>query len=204
MSTHQPFRPNYYFRWSDRVPHVAEADIEGNGIGVAIAVVALNQQNKDLYYIRLDHLDDIDLRRLTQILHSRDSGRWALWDLLSQRTLLNGVNALKFFHQFVRVRTVSGHTSAVPGSTSRSGVSLHQLMGLGAGYRGPAGAGQAAFAHHLDTAPAQAPAQASGDYAEYEDEGDYQTDIGDIGEYAVAPAAPQKRKAGRPRKSPAA
>lgn len=197
MSTLQNFRPNYFFQWSRRVPHIAEADIEGNGVGIAIAVVGINPSNKDLMYIRLDRLDQIDLRRLTQILQSRDSARWPLWDLLLQRTLPNGQNAMDFFHQLVRVRTVSGITAGIPGNTvGGTGQSLHQMFGLGAGYRGPAGAGQTAFAHHAeaDSAPAQAPSQ-SYDY----DDGQDQTDIGDVSDYA--PAVPAKRKAGRPPKA---
>lgn len=201
MSNINSFRPNYFFQWSRRVPHIAEADIEGNGVGVAIAVVAINPNNKDLLYIRLDRLDDIDLRRLTQILQTRDSARWPLFDLLLQKTLPNGQNAMEFFHQLVRVRTVTGITAGTPGQTAGStGVSLHQMFGLGAGYRGPAGAGQAAFAHHAEAAPvAPATAPVNGDY---EDDGYEQTDIGDIDSYAVAPVAPAKRKAGRPRKNP--
>lgn len=196
MSNINSFRPNYFFQWSRRVPHIAEADIEGNGVGVAIAVVAINPQNKDLLYIRLDRLDDIDLRRLTQILQTRDSARWPLWDLLLQKTLPNGQNAMEFFHQLVRVRTVTGITAGTPGQTSGgSGVSLHQMFGLGAGYRGPAGSGQTAFASHLEAAPAVAPAD-----SEYDGEGYDQTDIGDVGAYAPAPAV--KKKAGRPRKNP--
>ncbi|WAX21636.1 hypothetical protein [Stenotrophomonas phage RAS14] len=199
MSNITNFRPNYFFQWSRRVPHIAEADIEGNGVGVAIAVVAINPNNKDLLYIRLDRLDDIDLRRLTQILQTRDSARWPLFDLLLQKTLPNGQNAMEFFHQLVRVRTVTGITAGLPGQTTGgSGVSLHQMFGLGAGYRGPAGAGQAAFASHLESAPVEAP----GAVAEYDDEEGYdQTDIGHLDAYSHAPVDAVKKKPGRPRKN---
>lgn len=191
MSTHKPFRPPYFFEWSRSVPHVAQADIEGNGVGVAIAVVAIDDNNQDLHYIRLDRLDEIDLRRLTQILQSRDSARWALWDLLSQRTLLNGMNALNFFHQLVRVRTISGQNTSASGTGTR-GAPLHQLFGLGSAYRGPAGAGQTAFAHHQEPVKLQE--------AHTQDEGG-QTDIGDLSAYAPDEAAPVKRRAGRPPKA---
>lgn len=192
MSTSNRFKPPYYFRWSDNLPHVAEADITGNGIGTYVAVVAIDGNNSDLYYIRLDHLDEIDLQRLVGIIrYTRDSARYALWDLLSQQYLRNGKNALDFFQQFVRVRTVSGHTDLQPGTISNRGASLHTLLGFnGSSYRGPAHAGQAAFAP---------------DEIESEDEDmefpTFETGAGatvNAYEQTAAPVAPAKRGPGRP------
>ena len=130
MSNLQNFRPNYFFEWSRTVPHVAQADVLGNGEGIAIAVVAIDANNQDLHYIRLDRLDEIDLRNLAKILQSRDAGRWPLWDLLSQRHLPNGMNALNFFNQLVWTRTISGQNAPF-NKGSNATVPLHTIFGLG-------------------------------------------------------------------------
>ena len=64
--------------------------------------------NGDLYFIRIDYLDEIDRARLRQILSRRDAAKYPLWDLMDQRTLPNGMRALEFFHQIVQVRAESG------------------------------------------------------------------------------------------------
>lgn len=113
----KPAKLPYYFEWSKQFPHIAAADL-GQGISHDLAVMAIDQRNGDLYFIRLDHLDSIDLKRLRQIIMSRDSARYALWDLMSQKTLPNGMNALEFFQQFVKGRSVSGQIFR-PGEGSR-------------------------------------------------------------------------------------
>lgn len=124
----------YYFEWSRQFPHIAAADL-GKGISSDIAVMAIDNRNGDLYFIRLDHLDSIDLKRLRQIILSRDSARYPLWDLMSQKTLPNGMNALEFFQQFVKLRTVNGQILR-PGEGSR-GVAAN-LSTQDFAYRGPA------------------------------------------------------------------
>jgi hypothetical protein len=200
------FRPPYYFQWSHNTPHIAEADIVGNGAGSYVAVVAIDGNNGDLYYIRLDHLDSIDLQRLLTIIRtSRDSARYALWDLLSQKRLQNGKNALEFFHQFVRVRTVSGHTDLPPamGSAGGAGVSLRSLLGFqGSEYRGPASAGQTGFGPAEDVyADDELADDVDVAYPTYETgagstQNTYDTSVG-----GQPQAQPEKRGPGRPPKA---
>jgi hypothetical protein len=90
------------------MPHMAWADLFNNQVLVEILVMSIDPKNGDLYFIRADQLDDIDRKRLVKILHRRDAQKYALWDLLSQVTLPNGQNALEFFEQLVKVRSVSG------------------------------------------------------------------------------------------------
>lgn len=176
-------KPNlpYYFEWSRQFPHIAAVDLFGKQIATEVAVMAIDNRNGDLYFIRLDHLDPIDIKRLKQIILTRDSSRYALWDLMSQKTLPNGMNSLEFFQQFVKVRTAGGQIVS-PGQAR--GLPINEF-----GYKGPAAHG---FTDpNAKAAPAAQRQVHDVEYTEMDD-----TD-GDGAEEAVP--AP-KRKAGRPRK----
>jgi len=105
-----------------KLPHVQWVDLEDNGVAVEVIVVKRDKNTGDLYHIRTDELDDIDKNRMIRILQRRDSGRYELWDLLANTTLGNGMNALEFFHQLVKVLTPSGQL-LVP-SAGRTGIAL--------------------------------------------------------------------------------
>lgn len=102
----------YNFMWSTTHPHIAWADIHGNGTIVEIAVVALDNNNGDLYFIPIASLDSVDSNRLLNIIMKRDAAKYPLWDLMSNTTLKNGLNALEYFNQLVKVRSVSGQIFA--------------------------------------------------------------------------------------------
>ncbi len=89
-------------------PHIEVMDLYNDGIAYEIAVIKRDPTNGDVFFIRIDHLDDIDRGRLRKILSKRDANKYELWDLLSNETLGNGQNALDFFHQLVSVRTQGG------------------------------------------------------------------------------------------------
>lgn len=98
-----------------QLPHVKFVDLFNDGLLYEVLVVK-EIPNGDLFYIRTDNLDAIDKDRMLTILSKRDAARYALWDLLDQRVLPNGVNALEYFHQYVKGRTVSGvHYTPQPG-----------------------------------------------------------------------------------------
>lgn len=126
----KPANIPYHFIWSQQFPHIAEVDL-GKGFAVEVAVMAIDARNGDLYFMQLNQMDSIDLKRMRNIILSRDSARYALWDLMDQKTLPNGVNALTFFQQFVKIRTISGEILN-PGSGNR-GLTLSTELG----YRGP-------------------------------------------------------------------
>lgn len=175
----KPANIPYYFEWSRQFPHIAAVDLFGKNVANEIAVVAIDQRNGDLYFIRLDHLDPIDIKRLRQIILSRDSARYALWDLMSQKTLQNGMNALEFFQQFVKVRTIGGQILS-PGAGQR-GLPINSELG----YRGPASQGY--------TTPQQ-----STDGTVNEDlDVDY-VELDNTDDTAVAQVAVPRKKAGRP------
>lgn len=89
-------------------PHIELLDLYNDGIVYETAIVKRDKSNGDIYFIRIDYLDEIDRGRLRKILMKRDAGKYELWDLLSNETLGNGQNALELFHQLVKVKTVSG------------------------------------------------------------------------------------------------
>lgn len=62
----------------------------------------------NLFYFPVNALDDIDRRRLAQLLADRNARNFELWDLMSQKTLGNGMNSLAYFHQLVKVLTPNG------------------------------------------------------------------------------------------------
>lgn len=87
--------------------HVALMDINGDGILKEIVVMGIGA-NGDVHFIPVDHLDTIDIDRLRAVLKKRNADDYPLWDLLSNTTLANGVNALEFFDQFVLTKLNTG------------------------------------------------------------------------------------------------
>lgn len=87
--------------------HYRAMDIYGNGVGYNVVIVK-EDTNGDVYFIKEEDLDGVDIRRMQSILSSRNADRTPLWDVMSQVTLKNGMNALDYFHQLVLVRTASG------------------------------------------------------------------------------------------------
>lgn len=125
MSTEQMALP-YYFKWSTTHPHIAWADLHGNGTREEVAVVSIDKRSGDLFYIPITSLDHIDRARLIQIISKRDAINYTLWDLMDMTTLRNGLNALEYFHQLVQVRTMSGQIfKAGLGKTGINTVGAH-------------------------------------------------------------------------------
>lgn len=61
-----------------------------------------------VWFFPIASLDMIDKQRLLNIVRNRNAELYELWDLMSQITLGNGVNALTYFNQLVKVRTPAG------------------------------------------------------------------------------------------------
>jgi len=88
-------------------PHVKWVDLYNNGTLTEVAVVREDDQG-NIYFFELNKLDAIDRQRLFNIITKRHAKQFELWDLLSQHTLGNGMNALNYFHQLVKILTSSG------------------------------------------------------------------------------------------------
>lgn len=87
--------------------HVEWLDLNNDGVLTECAIMK-TEPNGDVYFFPLTSLDNIDKRRLASIITRRDSHLYELWDLMSNITLGNGMNALTYFHQLVKVKTPQG------------------------------------------------------------------------------------------------
>ncbi len=88
-------------------PHVEWLDLYNDGTLHECAVLKRDNIGS-VYFVRLRELDIVDKRRLAKILTGRNATNFPLWDLLFQTTLGNGMNALEYFHQYVKMRTPQG------------------------------------------------------------------------------------------------
>lgn len=104
--------------------HIKWLDLQQNGLMVECAIMKEDAQG-NIYYFPLGGLDSIDKGRMARILQNRNSNNFPLWDLMSQTTLNNGVNALTFFHQLVKVISPDGviytPKGGVVGTATRAG-----------------------------------------------------------------------------------
>ena len=87
--------------------HIEWIDLKNNGILVECAVMKRDGRG-NIFFFEINALDTIDKQPLTRILMNRNAESFELWDLMSQITLNNGMNALEFFHQLVKVISVDG------------------------------------------------------------------------------------------------
>lgn len=92
---------------SPKYPHIEWIDLHDNGLMVECAIIKRDRRG-NIYYVRLDRLDNIDLQRMLDIISNRNAKNYEMWDLMAQVTLGNGINALIYFHQLVEVITPSG------------------------------------------------------------------------------------------------
>lgn len=97
-----------YKRESSReYPHIEWLELNNDGILHECAVMRRDPSGNVLFF-KTNDLDEIDKRRLAGILMDRNSRSFELWDLMAQKTLGNGMNALSYFHQLVRQLTPNG------------------------------------------------------------------------------------------------
>lgn len=90
-----------------KLPHLEWLDLKGDGVLHECAIMK-RDPNGNIYFFKVEPLDGVDKKRLRDILTSRNSTMFPLWDLMRQNRLGNGINALDYFHQLVRVLTPSG------------------------------------------------------------------------------------------------
>lgn len=89
------------------LPHIYWIDLKGDGVYTECAVMKEDGLG-NVFFFPLKSLDTIDKKRLARILSNRNAVHFELWDLMSNITLNNGVNALTYFHQLVQVVTPGG------------------------------------------------------------------------------------------------
>lgn len=87
--------------------HVEWIDIQGNGLMAECAVMKKDAQG-NIFFFELGKLDGIDRARIGKLVRSRNAATMELWDLMDNTTLNNGMNALTYFHQLVKIISVDG------------------------------------------------------------------------------------------------
>jgi hypothetical protein len=97
----------YKHQNSPQFPHIEWLELNNDGILYECAVMKRDPTGNVLFF-KTNDLDEIDKRRLAGILMDRNARNFELWDLMAQKTLGNGVNALAYFHQLVRQLTPNG------------------------------------------------------------------------------------------------
>lgn len=96
-----------------KYPHIEFLDIEQNGQLRECAILRRDDYG-NVFFFPIASLDRIDKKRLADLLRHPNVNLIPLWDLMSQQTLGNGMNALEYFHQLTRVLTINGRTMSVP------------------------------------------------------------------------------------------
>lgn len=154
------------------MPHIFWIDIANDGMFTECAVMKKDGLG-NVFFFPLSALDKIDKGRLAKIVSNRNAEAFELWDLMSQITLNNGVNALEYFHQLVEVLSPTGkrtkpregvigtaYTGVVDmrGSDERARMQEQANMAATAAASAAAAAATAAVTQGATPAPAAAPA----------------------------------------------
>lgn len=88
-------------------PHIEWIDLGSDGTLVECAIMKKDTTG-NIYFFEVSKLDSIDRQRVLQIISDRNTNNFELWDLMANKVLGNGANALEYFHQLVKVITPSG------------------------------------------------------------------------------------------------
>lgn len=95
--------------------HVFMIDVQDNGQFREVAVLKEDKNTGTVVYIDVALLDNFDKGRLKKIVTSVHADKYALWELMSQVQLPNGINALDYFHQMTRTKAGPGHVNTSMG-----------------------------------------------------------------------------------------
>lgn len=107
MATQQQAPVSYKVEKSGEYPHIEWIELNGDGIMHECIIMKRDRMGNVLFF-KTNDLDEIDKRRVAGILMDRNARNFELWDLMSNKTLGNGVNALQYFNQLVRQLTPNG------------------------------------------------------------------------------------------------
>jgi len=94
-----------------KFPHIEWIDLHQDGIMHECAILK-KDVNGNIYFFEVGPLDNIDKQRLFNIITNRNADKYELWDMMSQVTLGNGMNALAYFHQLVKIITAGGKVTS--------------------------------------------------------------------------------------------
>lgn len=106
MATQEP-QVSYKVQKSGEYAHIEWIELNGDGIMHECVIMKRDRMGNVLFF-KTNDLDEIDKRRVAGILMDRNARNFELWDLMANKTLGNGVNALQYFNQLVRQLTPNG------------------------------------------------------------------------------------------------
>ncbi len=89
-----------------KFPHTGWIDISGKGVWEEVAIMSIDQGGS-VHFFPLTALDRIDRQRFFNLVTTRTANSFPLYELCAQVTLGNGINALTYFQQLVKVLTPS-------------------------------------------------------------------------------------------------
>lgn len=87
--------------------HIKFIDLKNNGILEECAIMK-QFDNGDIAFIPIGALDQTDKIRLHKIITTQHANMFELHELMQNTSLKNGMNALEYFQQLVKVVTASG------------------------------------------------------------------------------------------------
>lgn len=108
-----------------KYPHIEWLDLANSGVVTECAIMKKDPEG-NIFFFTLNSLDLIDKKRLLDIVTNRNAHLYELWDLMSQITMRNGVNALVYFNQLAKVLTPSGQIIDV--DPSRRGLAMQNRV----------------------------------------------------------------------------
>ena len=114
----------YKSQKSREYPHVEWLELKADGMLHECAIMKRDNLG-NVFFFQINNLDSVDRQRLAQLLADRNAAQFELWDLMAQKTLGNGMNALAYFHQLVKVLAPNGKVL-----DPRSGVMGAPLTGV--------------------------------------------------------------------------
>lgn len=113
------------------VKHMEALPLDNDGT-LTECIVLKKYHNGDRIFIRVEDLDDEDKKRMRKFLSEQHADKFELWDLLCNRRLGNGMNALEYFHQLAKHFIASSRTIRVPSAatfSSSPGLSAGRHLG---------------------------------------------------------------------------
>lgn len=120
--------------------HVFHFDINGDDRWREVAVVKLVKDSKgailEVRYIDIALLDQIDKGRLKSIVTNIHANKYELWELMDMTITTNGLNALTYFHQLVKIVQGPGATNTTMGG-GLANVPMERGEMVGAGFTDP-------------------------------------------------------------------
>lgn len=89
-----------------KFPHTGWIDLTGKGVWEEVAIMSIDKGGS-VHFFPVSALDRVDRQRFFNIVTSRTASSFPLYELCAQQTLGNGINALTYFQQLVKVLTPS-------------------------------------------------------------------------------------------------